>query len=92
MLLHRLVWPSPTAHVFRDAKAVSLEPWKGAKLAGALLLLAILAAYAAFADFTVLKDSAGRYPFLPFILRALPALLPTLFLFWLDRHLDRRAA
>lgn len=90
MLLHRLVFPNPEPRGFPDAKAVSLVPWKGAKPAGALLLLAILAAYAAFADFTVLKDASGRYPFIPFLVRAVPALLPTLFLFWLDRRLDRR--
>ena len=92
MLLIRLVAPRKEAHVFADANAVSLEPWKGAWVASAALLLVILGIYAAFADFSVLKDATGHYPFARFIARAVPAIIPTLVLFWLDRRLDRRAS
>lgn len=91
MLLMRLVSPRKVAHVFADAKAVSLEPWKGAKLAAALLLLAIFSVYGAFADFSVLKNTAGAYPFCGFLARAVPATIPTLLLVWIDRRLDRKA-
>ncbi len=86
MLLMRLLSPSAAPYAFRDARAVSLAPWKGAKWAAAALLLVILGTYAAFADFTVLRDAAGKYPFLPFLTRFIPLLLPTLLLLWLDRR------
>ncbi len=92
MLLIRFLAPRKTPHEFADAKAVSLEPWKGAWAASAALVLVILGVYAAFADFSVLKDAAGNFPFARFAARAVPALVPTLVLFWLDRFLDRRAA
>ena len=91
MLLIRLVAPRRTPHEFSDAKAVSLEPWKGAWIASAALILVILGIYAAFADFSVLRDAAGNYPFGRFLARAVPAALPTAVLFWLDRRFDRRA-
>ena len=89
MLLVRLLAPRREPHAFADAKAVSLEPWKGAWIASAALLLVILGIYAAFADFTVLRDAAGAYPFGRFLARAVPAVVPTLVLLWLDRRLDR---
>lgn len=92
MLLIRFLAPRKTPHEFADAKAVSLEPWKGAWAASAALVLVILGVYAAFADFSVLRDAAGNFPFARFAARAVPALVPTLVLFWLDRFLDRRAA
>ena len=92
MLLIRFVAPRKTPHEFADAKAVSLEPWKGAWAASAALVLVILGVYAAFADFSVLRDAAGAFPFGRFAGRAVPALLPTLALFALDRALDRKAA
>ena len=91
MLLIRLVAPRKAPHEFADAKAVSLEPWKGAWIASAALILVILGIYAAFADFSVLRDAAGNYPFGRFLTRAVPAALPTAVLFWLDRRFDRRA-
>ena len=89
MLLVRLLAPRREPHSFADAKAVSLEPWKGAWIASAALLLVILGIYAAFADFSVLRDAAGAYPFARFFGRAVPAVVPTLVLLWLDRRLDR---
>ena len=89
MLLVRLLAPLREPHSFADAKAVSLEPWKGAWVASAALLLVILGIYAAFADFSVLRDAAGAYPFGRFLARAVPAAVPTLVLLWLDRRLDR---
>ena len=89
MLLVRLLAPLREPHSFADAKAVSLEPWKGAWIASAALLLVILGIYAAFADFSVLRDAAGAYPFGRFLARAVPAIVPTLVLLWLDRRLDR---
>ena len=89
MLLVRLLAPLREPHSFADAKAVSLEPWKGAWVASAALLLVILGIYAAFADFSVLRDAAGAYPFGRFLARAVPAIVPTLVLLWLDRRLDR---
>ena len=89
MLLVRLLAPRREPHAFADAKAVSLEPWKGAWIASAALLLVILGIYAAFADFSVLRDAAGAYPFARFFGRAVPAIAPTLVLLWLDRRLDR---
>ena len=90
MLLIRFVAPRKAPHEFADAKAVSLEPWKGAWAASAALILVILGVYAAFADFSVLRDAAGRYPFARFLARAVPAIVPTLLLLWLDRFLDRK--
>ena len=92
MLVIRLVAPRPAPHVFADAKAVSLVPWKGAWAAGIGLVAVILAIYAAFADFSVLKDAAGNYPFLGFLARAVPIVIPTAVLFWLDRRLDGATA
>ncbi len=92
MLVIRLVAPRAVPHVFADARAVSLVPWKGAWAAGIALLAVILAIYAAFADFSVLKDAAGNYPFLGFLVRAVPIVIPTAVLFWLDRRLDGATA
>ena len=91
MLVIRLVAPRGEPHAFADAKAVSLVPWKGAWAAGLAMVVVILAIYAAFADFSVLRDTAGHYPFRRFLARAVPAVIPTLVLLWLDRRLDARA-
>jgi hypothetical protein len=69
---------------------VSIVPWRGAWAAGIALVAVILAIYAAFADFSVLRDAAGNFPFVRFIARAVPAIIPTLALLWLDRRLDRK--
>ncbi len=54
MLLMSKVAPRPEAWVHEDAQAVNLTPWKGAPVAGAFLVLAVLTIYAVFADFSVL--------------------------------------
>jgi SSS family solute:Na+ symporter len=90
MLVIRLIAPRKSPHEFTDAQAVSLVPWKGAWAAGIALVAVILAIYAAFADFSVLRDASGSFPFIRFLARAVPAIIPTLVLLWLDRHLDRR--
>ena len=89
MLLIRIVAPRKAPHEFADAQAVSLVPWRGAWAAGIALVVVILAIYATFADFSVLRDAAGNFPFVRFIARAVPAIIPTLALLWLDRRLDR---
>ena len=86
MLLIRLVKPRKDPYEFADAKAVSLEPWKGAWAAAIGLIVVILAIYTAFADFSVLRDAAGCFPFVPFLCRAIPAVIPTFILLWLDRR------
>ena len=91
MLLLRLLAPRRVAHVFSDAKAVDLTPWRGAPWASAAMLLAILAIYAAFADFAPLRDAAGRLPFGAFALKWVLAVLPTLILLALDRFADKKA-
>ena len=91
MLLVRFLAPRKEPHAFADAKAVSLEPWKGAWIASAALVVVILGVYAAFADFSVLRDAAGNFPFAKFLSRAVPAIVPTLVLLWLDRRLDTRS-
>ncbi len=88
MLILRLVSPRAVPHEFADAKAVSLVPWNGAWAAGIALVAVILAVYAAFADLSVLKNAAGDYPFFGFLARAIPAVIPTVLLFWLDGRLD----
>lgn len=46
--------PRKTEFIQEDVKAVDMQPWKHAKLAGLVLFLIVLAIYAAFADFSVL--------------------------------------
>ena len=89
VLLLRLAFPRATPHEFADAKAVPLVPWRRAGAAAAFLVVAILAVYAAFADFSVLRDATGAMPFARFLSFAVPASIPTLLLFWLDRRFDR---
>jgi SSS family solute:Na+ symporter len=86
MLVIRLIAPRKEPHAFADAQAVSLVPWKGAWAAGIGLVVVILAIYAAFAGFSVLRDAAGHFPFCRFLSRAIPALIPTFVLIWLDRR------
>ena len=91
MLVMRVLAPRAEPYVFQDAKAVDLTSWKGAWAASAAMLLMIAVVYVAFADFSVLKDVAGHYPFGRFLARFLPAIVPTLALIALDRKLDSRS-
>ena len=86
MLAIRLASPRKEAFVQRDVKAVDLTPWRWVKVAGVVILLMIVAIYAAFADFSVLRDAAGRLPFVPFFSKVALSLVPTAILVWLDRR------
>lgn len=55
MLIYGKLRPRETAWIQEDAKAVSLVPWKYARIAGVVLLLLVITIYASFADFSVLK-------------------------------------
>ena len=85
MLLWRLVSPSGSSHEFRDAKAVDLTPWRGAKWASAAMLAVIVAIYACFADFTPLHVS-GKVPWGSFVAKWCAAVAPTFVLLFLDRR------
>ncbi len=54
MLVIAQVRPTDTEWVQEDVKAVDMTPWKHATLVGCALLVAVLAIYALFADFSVL--------------------------------------
>jgi len=54
MLLAGKLKPRPEPFHLSDAKAVDLTPWKGARPAGAVLVLLVVLIYIAFADFSVL--------------------------------------
>ncbi len=90
MLVMRIFAPRAEPHVFHDAKAVDLTSWKGAWLASAAMLLVIAVIYVAFADFSVLKNAAGDYPFGHFLAYYIPAIIPTLALIVVDRKLERK--
>ncbi|MGN0845570.1 MAG: solute:sodium symporter family transporter, partial [Kiritimatiellia bacterium] len=90
MLLVRIAKPRRTAFVHQDVKAVDLTPWRGAKFAAIALLLAVICIYAVFADFSVLRDAAGKLPFGRFFTRYFLAILPTVILFVIDRKLDSK--
>lgn len=77
MLLGRMIKPRKEPFLFKDAGLVELVPWKWAPLGGGILLLAIFLVYALFADFDVLRDAAGTFPFASFSWKYLLALLPT---------------
>ena len=53
MLILGEVAPRETEFVQEDVGAVDMTPWRGAKPAGLALIAAVLAIYAAFADFSV---------------------------------------
>jgi SSS family solute:Na+ symporter len=48
------IWPRETEFVQEDVGAVDMTPWRHAKKVGFLLIVAVLAIYASFADFSVL--------------------------------------
>jgi len=54
MLVIGQMKPTAEAWVHEDAQAVNLNPWRHAKLSGALLIVAVFVIYAVFADFSVL--------------------------------------
>lgn len=56
MLAIGAIKPRPEPWVHEDAKAVDLTPWKYAKPAGIALVIAVIALYAVFADFSVLSS------------------------------------
>ena len=89
MLLWRIIKPRKEAFVQKDEKILDLTPWRGAKLASALLILAIVVIYGCFADFSVLRNAVGKLPFLPFFGKVILALIPTAVLVVIDRRLDR---
>ena len=47
------IWPRETEFVQHDVGAVDMTPWRHAKKVGFLLIVAVLAIYASFADFSV---------------------------------------
>ena len=53
MLVYSEISPRKEEYCQIDAKAVDLTPWKHVRLAGALLLLAVLTIYLFFADTSV---------------------------------------
>jgi solute:Na+ symporter, SSS family len=55
MLIIGMIKPRKEDFVQVDVKAVDMTPWKYAKLVGVILLIAVFAIYASFADFSVLK-------------------------------------
>ena len=55
MFIYGEIAPRKEEYVQFDAKVVDLTPWKHARLAGAALLLVVLAVYMIFADSSVLK-------------------------------------
>ncbi|MDG2207565.1 MAG: Ig-like domain-containing protein, partial [Pirellulales bacterium] len=50
------IWPRETEFVQEDVGAVDMTPWRHAKKVGFLLIVAVLAIYASFADFSVLTS------------------------------------
>lgn len=54
MLIIGKLAPMPEPWIHRDAEAVNLTPWKHAPVAGAILVVAVIAIYGYFADFSVL--------------------------------------
>jgi SSS family solute:Na+ symporter len=55
MLVIGIVKPRTTARVQEDVKAIDMTPWKHAITASVVLVLIVLAIYAVFANFNVLK-------------------------------------
>ena len=51
------IWPRETEFVQEDVGAVDMTPWRHAKKVGLLLVIAVFAIYALFADFSVLQAS-----------------------------------
>ncbi len=55
MLLIGATWPRETEWIQQDVGAVDMTPWRGAQWAGLSLLVAVVAIYLTFADFSVLQ-------------------------------------
>lgn len=55
MLIIGKVAPMAEPWIHHDAKAVNLTPWKFAPAVGGILVVAVIAIYAFFADFSVLR-------------------------------------
>ncbi len=55
MLVIGMIKPRKENFIQVDVKAVDMTPWKHAKLVGVILLIAVFAIYASFADFSILK-------------------------------------
>lgn len=55
MLVIGEIYPRDTEFEQKDVGAVDMTPWKYARLAGLLLVIAVLTIYALFADFSVLS-------------------------------------
>ncbi|MBD3673439.1 MAG: solute:sodium symporter family transporter [Planctomycetaceae bacterium] len=58
MLIIGAIKPRETEFIQEDVKAVDMTPWKHATLGGVVLILAVIAIYALFADFSVLAPAA----------------------------------
>lgn len=57
MLLIGRIQPRNEAWVQQDVKAVDMTPWKGARIAGIILVILVLIIFGVFADFSVLAAS-----------------------------------
>lgn len=57
MLVIGEVWPQTTEFVQVDSGAVNMTPWRLAKPAGFLLIVAVFSIYVTFANFSVLRGS-----------------------------------
>jgi len=55
MLIIGKVAPMTEPWIHQDARAVNLTPWKFAPAVGGILVVAVIAIYAYFADFSVLR-------------------------------------
>ncbi len=55
MLIIGKVMPRKENFVQEDVKAVDMNPWKYAKIAGAILIIIVILIYAKFADFSILN-------------------------------------
>lgn len=56
------VWPRQDEYIQVDVKAVDMTPWKGAPMAGCLLIAAVFAIYITFANFGVLAPKGSPLP------------------------------
>ena len=58
MLVLGEIFPRETEFVQQDVKAVDMTPWRLAPYAGIALIVAVIAIYVSFADFSVLHSKA----------------------------------
>ncbi len=54
MLIIGKIMPRKEDFVQEDVKAVDINPWKYAKLTGAILIIIVILIYAKYADFSIL--------------------------------------